>query len=41
MVRERLVPRGRSATSKQTVCQTPPGKKQLANRIETKTLNNA
>jgi hypothetical protein len=34
------VPRGRSATSRRTVRQTPPGQKQLANQIETKTLKN-
>jgi hypothetical protein len=39
-VREQLVPRGRSATSRRTVDQTPPDQKQLANRIEMKTLKN-
>jgi hypothetical protein len=40
MVREQLVPRGQSATPRRTVRQTPPGQKQLANWIETKTLKN-
>jgi hypothetical protein len=39
-VREQPVPRGRSATSRQTIRQTPSGQKQLAKRIETKTLKN-
>jgi hypothetical protein len=39
-VREQLVPRGQSAASGRTVCQTPSGQKQLANRIETRALKN-
>jgi hypothetical protein len=39
-VREQLVPRGQSATSWQTVRQTPSHQKPLANRIETKALKN-
>jgi hypothetical protein len=39
-VREQPVPRGRSATSRRTVRQTPPGQKQLAKQIERRTLKN-
>jgi hypothetical protein len=39
-VREQLVPRGQSAASRRMVRQTLPSQKQLAKRIETKTLKN-
>jgi hypothetical protein len=39
-VREQLVPRGRSATSRWMVRQTPSSQKHLANRIETKAHKN-
>jgi hypothetical protein len=40
MVREQLVPRGQSATSRRTVRQTPSHQKPLANRIQTKAFKN-